>query len=147
MNFPISELRIVYVYMAGPIERRRIREGELASHVPSQPSVRMMNFVEVPTFVEATIRLHHTHGNPHHKNDDGTPKPCPLDNLWKIEVARLNMITQSYWWCSPTLHESPDGAQLNQEEITRERLFAHPYLLQLEAEGREAEERWEMENP
>ena len=92
-------------------------------------------------FVKAQVKLHHTLGNPHHK------PTMVLDNLWQIRMSRVKPETVSYWWCVEDLQKNydPKGAQLNQDTMFRERLWAHPTLIQLEKEERAQMEYEEYE--
>lgn len=129
-DFPISELRIVSLYIRNPESRR---EGAY-----SPPAVHYMHESEVDTFVEASIRLHQTEGNPHIKERTGGKPP---DQLWEIKVSRLSVNTNSYWWCCTDLqnNEDPRGAQLN-DPSWGNRIWAHPELLRHEARLEEEED-------
>lgn len=130
-DYPISELRLVEVYLKG--------HKECHTHY--------MHKDQVDIFVESTIQLHHVVGNPHHRNEDGTPKECRLDNLWKIRVRNLETETKSYWWCTPDLqkNDDPKGAKLNQviPFLIGGWVWMHPALLA--EEMRQAREDLEEE--
>jgi hypothetical protein len=113
-DFPISELRIVKMYIRNPGQEPDERE----------PQVRYMHKDQVDTFVNAAIELHHVRGNPH--------IPAKLDNLWRITVEGLATRTVTYWWCTDGLHDNGAGARLNDHVIhapTRKEVFAHPDLV------------------
>jgi hypothetical protein len=127
-DYPLSELRIVETYLKG-------------NHIPQ---IHYMHKDQVDTFVEATIQLHHVVGNPHHRDEQGNPKECRLDNLWQIRVCELETETASYWWCVPDLQKNNDtkGAQLNQTNPPfRGYVWRHPDLIAQLAE----EHRQEMQ--
>lgn len=113
MDYPISELRIVRLFLKGML----------------QPHLHMMHESQVDVFVRASINLHHVVGNPHNG--------VRVDNLEEITVCRLDVHTVSYWWCIENLMDNDDskGAQLNQESSPSERVFVHPDLLAAEREN------------
>lgn len=121
-DFPISELRIVSLYIRNPDSRRK--------GIYSSPSMYYMHESQVDTFVEASIKLHQTEGNPHIKYRTGGTPP---DQLWEIKVSHLEINTKSYWWCCTDLekNEDPKGAQLN-NPTCGDRIWAHPELLRNE---------------
>lgn len=125
-DFPISELRIVRIYIRTPLMRQN------GSHDP--PSDHFMHKDQVDTFVAASIALHQTKGNPHTKNG-------PPDQLWEIRVHSFKVDTNSYWWCTMDLkkNDDPNGAQLNQTCLG-ERVWAHPELLAQERRAEEMED-------
>jgi len=112
-DFPISELRVVRVYMKGS----------------TSPHVHYMHESQVDVFVEATVNLHYLVGNPHNGKQ--------LHNLWRIEVSPLSVETDSFWWCSPTLHaDQVSGARLNSTYLCAS-VWRHPDLI---AEDKRCEE-------
>lgn len=125
-DFPISQLRLVDVLMRG-------------NHIPS---TYMMHESQVETFIKATIRLHHTHGNPHTKSNP--------ENLWEIRVDQLTVEAKSYWWCCEDLQNNndPKGAQLNHSVHSprSRRVWAHPDLIAEEKKRRAEEEQAEYED-
>lgn len=134
LDYPISQLRFVKMSIVN-------REGP--DRVPHD-QVHMMHESQVETFVAATIKLHHTEGNPH-LPVMGTP-PLKLDNLWEIRTTSVAINTTSYWWCVPDLQKNndPKGAQLNLDTFYR-RVWAHSELLELEKRARAEEEQDEYE--
>lgn len=130
MDFPISELRIVKIFLYN-------------SERPQLPLTYMMHEAEVETFIKATVKLHHTLGNPNHLDSEGRQVVLKLDNLWEIIVLRVAVDTATYWWCSEKLCKGDTfGARLNEISDYR-RVWANPKLLQLEKEDRAEEEREE----
>lgn len=129
-DFPISELRLVHLDIRNPEVRRK--------GIYPRPSVHFMHESQVDTFVEASIRLHQTEGNPHIKDRTGG---VPPDQLWEIKVGHLELNTASYWWCCADLgkNEDPKGAQLNDPKSPI-RVWAHPELLRHEARLEEEED-------
>jgi hypothetical protein len=96
------------------------------------PRTHMMHQSQVDTFLKATIRLHHTHGNPHLE-----PAKQMLANLWEVRVHGVEVPTVSYWWCAESLQaKDAKGAKLNPPSIRSTRLWAHPDLLASETEDR-----------
>lgn len=121
-DYPLSQLRIVKVSILEPTERAQgIRHDD-------HPQIHYMHESQVDAFVYAKIQLHHVVGNPHHRDAEGKPIECKLDNLWEIKVARLDTQTISYWWSAPSLQSNdPLSAKLNQLTFF-ERIWAHPEL-------------------
>lgn len=122
-DYPISQLRIVALYMKG--EHR--------------PSEHICHQSQVDQLVKASIRLHHTHGNPHALRNGKTKvvdgqEYLALDNLWEVRVKKLSLSTNSYWWCHDSLstNNHPNGAQIHNWDLLNQRVWAHPDLLALE---------------
>lgn len=134
LDYPISQLRFVKMTT---VDRGPKGYGY-------HDSVHMMHESQVPIFIEASIRLHHTHGNPHGKNGE----VIKLNNLWEIRVTSVNTDTTSYWWCVPDLqgNGNPKGAQLNLDTFYRQ-VWAHPELLERAKKARAEEEHdeWQMD--
>lgn len=135
-DFPISELRVIHMTTC----HRDEATGKFRSNM--HPSAYMMHESQVETFKIAIILLHHEVGNPHHKDEEGKPKSLPLNNLWQLEVYKIDLQSEARWWSSPTNHLSTDGAKLN-SLTSRERLWAHPDLLASEREAEEWEEKYD----
>lgn len=120
VDYPISELRIVEVYLKG-------------NHTPSY---RHMHKDQVPTFLEATINLHYKIGNPH----SGCKPGNGVALLWRISVCSLPLETKSYWWTHPSLHSKKGvGAQLN-DYFGGEVVWRHPDLIKEEEEAERLED-------
>lgn len=136
-DYPISQLALVKITF--------YHVSDNGNCIPSTPMVRYMHQSQVDTFIEATVRLHHSPGiNPH--NGAETAK------LWEIKVAGLQEDTVSYWWCNPDLKSngSAQGAQLNNDTFAliglRDRKWAHPLLLAKEKAERIAQAKAEYED-
>lgn len=132
-DYPLSQLRIVLVSILEPTERAQgIRHDD-------HPQIHYMHESQIDVFVRAKIQLHHVVGNPHHRDAEGNPIECKLDNLWEIRVSSLDTQTFSAWHCAESLQAGdPLGAKLNQK-TSSERLWAHPELIAWEQQ-RAAEE-------
>ncbi len=115
-DFPVSELRQV-----------RIEFDE------TTPSVYLMHMSQVATFMEATLKLHHSPGvNPHNQ-----VKTASAKEIW---VTRFDRVGQkSYWWCAPSLQANAAESASLVVNHDYERVWAREDVLARERAERKAE--------